>query len=234
MFYTDCQLSNDERALLSYPDSDCGPEFEVRHNNASVRSACPICMTAFKPRIGDVLFFGDDPVCDDCDTLPLAQAEANAQRMAFARKHIADLLGAADALFFLREKYMQMACEGRIAEGAFIAEAQGVLAGDVVSNLMERLASGENAPDDGNSPGHRTRILEGLKADGLTVGECIRALAVPNDDPYVKKARDLVAGDDDIEIDDATTTSVGEDGAWVLSWLWVSNEDAGVTSKVDL
>lgn len=78
MFYTDCQLSNDERALLSYPDSDPDvPEFEVRYNNASVASVCPICSGVFKPRIGDVLFFlGRDPVCDDCDTLPAAQAEA--------------------------------------------------------------------------------------------------------------------------------------------------------------
>ena len=68
--YAECQLSNDERALLRYPDSEeNGPDYEVRHNNASVRSVCPICTQVFKPRIGDVLFLGSDPVCDDCDTV---------------------------------------------------------------------------------------------------------------------------------------------------------------------
>lgn len=41
--------------------------YKVRHNNASVRSVCPVCKGVFKPRIGDVLFLGFDPVCDDCD-----------------------------------------------------------------------------------------------------------------------------------------------------------------------
>lgn len=80
----------------------------------------------------------------------------------------------------------------------------------------------------------RTEILASLKSDGLTIGECIAALAVPNDDPYVVAARELVFGGNDIEIDDNTTTSVGEDGAWVLSWLWVNNEEAGILGNTEL
>lgn len=73
--------------------------------------------------------------------------------------------------------------------------------------------------------------LEALKAGGLTFADCTRAFAVPNDDPYVVAARDMILGDDDTEIDDETVTSVGDDGAWVLSWLWVSNSDAGVPDE---
>ncbi len=29
---------------------------------------------------------------------------------------------------------------------------------------------------------------------------------------------------DDIEIDDNATMSVGEDGAWVSAWVWISQE----------
>lgn len=71
--------------------------------------------------------------------------------------------------------------------------------------------------------------LEALKADGLTFMDCERAFAVPNDDPYVVKAREMILGDDDTEIDDETVTSVGDNGAWVLSWIWVSNSAAGIS-----
>ncbi|MEW5891172.1 MAG: hypothetical protein AB1768_19530 [Pseudomonadota bacterium] len=80
----------------------------------------------------------------------------------------------------------------------------------------------------------RAKLLAELKADGLTIGECITALAVPNNDPYVKKARELLLGSDDIEIDDNTTISVGENGAFVLSWMWVSNEEAGVADAFEI
>lgn len=79
-----------------------------------------------------------------------------------------------------------------------------------------------------------TKSLAYLREHGLTIGHCIRALAVPEDDPYVQAARKLIAGGDDMEIDDATTTSVGEDGAWVLNWLWVSNEEAGILGAPEL
>lgn len=80
----------------------------------------------------------------------------------------------------------------------------------------------------------RESTLKALIEGGMTIGECIRAFAVPEDDPYVQRARSLIAGGDDIEIDDATTTSVGEDGAWVLSWLWVSNDEAGVRPTTEV
>ena len=52
----------------------------------------------------------------------------------------------------------------------------------------------------------------------------------PHDDPFVRKARELVGGGDDVVIDAATRTSVGKDGAWVLAWVWVSNDEAQMES----
>lgn len=77
----------------------------------------------------------------------------------------------------------------------------------------------------------RAEALERLKAEGLTIGECVTALAVPNDDPYVSEARKLVEGDDDVEIDEHTVTAVADDGAWVLSWLWVSKYEVGLADR---
>jgi hypothetical protein len=53
---------------------------------------------------------------------------------------------------------------------------------------------------------------------------------VPGDDPYVSAARAAIEDDDDTEIDDHTTTSTGDGGAWVLAWLWISDAQAGVLS----
>lgn len=61
-------------------------------------------------------------------------------------------------------------------------------------------------------PAAHADVLASLKDDGLTIGECITALSVPNDDPFVAQARNLVFGMDDMEIDDNTTTSVGDGG----------------------
>ncbi|WP_043795871.1 hypothetical protein [Delftia sp. Cs1-4] len=82
--------------------------------------------------------------------------------------------------------------------------------------------------------GTRAHALQALLGDGLTLGECIRAFAVSDDDPYVAAARTAVQADDDVEIDDWTATSVGEGGAWVLAWLWVSDAQAGVLSHSEM
>lgn len=80
----------------------------------------------------------------------------------------------------------------------------------------------------------RAMTLKRMKDEGLTLAECISAFAASNDDPYVIAARQLVAGGDDVTIDDITTTSPADDGAWVLSWLWVSNEEAGLLAPADM
>jgi hypothetical protein len=68
--------------------------------------------------------------------------------------------------------------------------------------------------------------LGALIADGLTIGECLRAFAADDNDPYVKAARQKAT--DTIEIDAQAVTSVGDDGAWVTAWVWVSNAQAGL------
>lgn len=83
-------------------------------------------------------------------------------------------------------------------------------------------------------PAAMAERLAELKADGLTITDCITAFAASTDDPYVAVARKLVLGDDGIEIDPITTTSVAHDGAWVLNWLWVSNDEAGVLSNAEV
>ena len=82
--------------------------------------------------------------------------------------------------------------------------------------------------------GYRVRALAALRAGGLTIGDCIQALAVGDDDPYVRAARTAIMGDDEVEIDDRTTTSVGDGGAWVLAWLWTRDAQAGVRSNSEL
>ena len=44
----------------------------------------------------------------------------------------------------------------------------------------------------------RCEALTALKAEGLSIGECIRALASPDDDLFIRKARQLLEGDDDV------------------------------------
>lgn len=55
--------------------------------------------------------------------------------------------------------------------------------------------------------------------------------AAPEDDPYIRAARHLIEGDDTLAIDKRTLASVGDDGAWVLAWLYVSDEEAGIERK---
>lgn len=84
------------------------------------------------------------------------------------------------------------------------------------------------------TPEERMQQLAVLVAQGLTLADCIRAFATPEENLYVKTGRTLVLGADDLEIDNVTTVSEGTGGAWVLSWLWVSNEEAGMLGHSDL
>ncbi|WP_298434906.1 hypothetical protein [Ottowia sp.] len=80
-------------------------------------------------------------------------------------------------------------------------------------------------------PDQRARVLADLRAAGMTIGECIRALATAGNDPYITAARASILGDDDVEIDDETVTAPGDGGAWVLAWLWVGDGQAGVLTN---
>lgn len=76
---------------------------------------------------------------------------------------------------------------------------------------------------------HRSTILSTMKEDGMLFGECLHAFSVGNDDPFVRAAS--ASRNDDLNIDSAIT-SVGNEGAWVMAWVWVSNEEAGVCQTV--
>lgn len=80
----------------------------------------------------------------------------------------------------------------------------------------------------------RTEALKALKSDGLTFGECIEAFADKDDDPFVGAAQNKVR-EGELEVDSPTVVSRGDDdGAYVMGWIWVSNEAAGIVSNAEL
>lgn len=46
-------------------------------------------------------------------------------------------------------------------------------------------------------------------------------------DPFAKAAFDNYHRDGEIEVDDPAVLSQSDEGAYVMAWVWVSNEDAG-------
>lgn len=70
----------------------------------------------------------------------------------------------------------------------------------------------------------RLALLNELKDSGMIIGECIQVLAEPDGDLYVQAAKQIVAGDDDLEIDEQSVLSPSDNGSWVLAWLWVDAE----------
>lgn len=73
--------------------------------------------------------------------------------------------------------------------------------------------------------------LAALKAEGLTFGACITAFGVDRDtDPFAKVAFENYQDEGSTEIDDFTVLSKSKDGAYVMAWVWVSNEEAGIPS----
>ena len=47
----------------------------------------------------------------------------------------------------------------------------------------------------------------------------------PTENRYIKAARRMWHRDGEIEIDDWTVISPSDDGAYVQSWVWISNDD---------
>ncbi len=98
--------------------------------------------------------------------------------------------------------------------------------------LRETVATarpGERKPAAGSAEeSQRAGVLASLRSPGMTIAECIRALAASSDDPYVAAARASIQGSDDLQIDAETVTSPSDAGAWVLAWLWVGDGRTGV------
>lgn len=75
----------------------------------------------------------------------------------------------------------------------------------------------------------RQDLLAHLMAQGLSIRDCVLALGVETStDPHAAAARAMYQRDGEIEIDAATVVSASAEGAYVLGWLWVSNEAAGL------
>jgi hypothetical protein len=49
---------------------------------------------------------------------------------------------------------------------------------------------------------------------------------------YIAQARQqYTASTSDLEIDDEPQVSIAEHGAWVAAWVWVAQEEAGLSKK---
>lgn len=74
-------------------------------------------------------------------------------------------------------------------------------------------------------------VVEALKANGFEFRELLSGFAETEESsPFVKAARKLVKNDEgSVEVDDPSVVSRGDkEGAYVLGWIYVSNEEAGV------
>lgn len=68
---------------------------------------------------------------------------------------------------------------------------------------------------------------------GATFADCIRAFG-SEDDPHARWARNHLHKEGELEIDDITVASgSGDDGDYIMAWVWVSNKDAGLPSIYD-
>jgi hypothetical protein len=75
-----------------------------------------------------------------------------------------------------------------------------------------------------------TERLRALIEEGLCFSDCVRAFAAEEEDPYVVAARRIHGDEGSVEIDDRAVLSDSCEGNYVSAWVWVSDEDAGVSS----
>ena len=87
----------------------------------------------------------------------------------------------------------------------------------------------------GLSSDSASTLLAALVGDGLRFGDCLAAFASEPDDPFAQAARENYqsGSDGDIDLDDRPVLSPSDDGAYVLAWVWVSKEDAGISQEDD-
>lgn len=111
-------------------------------------------------------------------------------------------------------------------------ESSGQGDAGAIADLCERL-------DDQAAPARDNgQRLKCLIDGGLTFGEALNAFGEhqaanrPGVQPFIDALGDVVSGfrasDGDIDTDSIPIVSESDDGAYVLIWAWVSNEDAGI------
>ena len=72
-----------------------------------------------------------------------------------------------------------------------------------------------------DNPSVVQKQLKALIEKGLVFSDCIAAFCVnAATTPVVQEARDIYASDD-LNIDTETVLSAGEDGTWVMAWVFV-------------
>lgn len=69
-----------------------------------------------------------------------------------------------------------------------------------------------------------TTIIRSITLPAETFAECVERHCAAENNPYVAAAREIVGSDDEHEIDEKTVVSESDDGAWVMSWIWVPKE----------
>lgn len=75
-------------------------------------------------------------------------------------------------------------------------------------------------------------LCESINHDGVDFGACVQIFGDDEDDPHVRTAKEQYHRDGEIEIDTPAVVSRGSDpGAYVMAWVWVDHEDAGVTPE---
>ena len=76
------------------------------------------------------------------------------------------------------------------------------------------------------------QLIQSLNHHGLEFGEVVNLIGVDEDNPYVAAAHEhRLLSEGTLEVDPKTITRESDEGAYVMAWLWVSNEDAGVASE---
>jgi hypothetical protein len=70
-------------------------------------------------------------------------------------------------------------------------------------------------------------ILSAIPKGALT--EKLQATPAPEARAFI----DAVATSDELEVDEDTVVSRGDEGAFVMSWTWISNEMAGLALDQD-
>jgi hypothetical protein len=69
-------------------------------------------------------------------------------------------------------------------------------------------------------------VLELLKAQGLTFGMCTQVFGESiNNSEYVATAIANYNKDGEVEVDDTSVVSHSVEGAYVMAWVWVSDND---------
>lgn len=72
-------------------------------------------------------------------------------------------------------------------------------------------------------------LCESLNHAGLTFGDVVQLIGSGPEDVYAAAARDhWKVEEGSLEVDLPAVVNHNEDGAYVMAWLFVSNEDAGL------